>query len=115
MLLVTPREIVARDLPLVTRQRVHARLFAKAIETVVFAELAGFAGETVTLRHVFTLEERAVTGVALLACATPRLANDELAERLRARGVEVHAAGDCRAPRTMLAAIREGHEIANAL
>ncbi len=116
VLLVTPREAFARDLPIVTRQRVQARLFArKSIETVTFAELAGFADGTVTLRHVFTLEERTIPGIALLAYATPRVAQDALGEALRARGVEVHAVGDCRAPRTMLAAIREGHDVANAL
>ncbi|MBV8912956.1 MAG: FAD-dependent oxidoreductase, partial [Acetobacteraceae bacterium] len=116
VLLATPRETVARDLPLVTKQRVQARLFAcKTIEAIVFVQLAGFAGGTVSLRHVFTLEERPIPDVALLAYATPRVVQDELGDPLRAHGVEVHLAGDCRAPRTLLAALREGHEIANAL
>ena len=116
VLLVTPREAVARDLPLVVKQRVQARMFARRnIEMFMFMELTGFAEGAVSLRHVFTLEERTVPEVALLAYATPRVAQASLGEALRARGVTVHAVGDCRAPRTMLAAIREGHEIGNAL
>ena len=116
VLLVTPREAVARDLPLVIKQRVQARLFAReTIKTLPFFELVGAAGGTASLRHVFTREQREIADVALLAYATPRVRQDALGGALRAHGVEVHAAGDCRAPRTMLAAIREGHEIANAL
>ncbi len=116
LLLITPREAVARDLPLVVKQRVHARLFAtKRISTLVFNELSGFADGIVTVRHAFTLEERRIEDVALVAYATPRVSDDRLRQALLAHSVPVHAVGDCRAPRSMLAAIREAHDVANGL
>jgi hypothetical protein len=53
--------------------------------------------------------------VAFLAYSTPRAPNDELAEPLRAAGIEVRTIGDCALPRGLLAATAEGHAAAMAL
>ena len=41
--------------------------------------------------------------------------NAELIPPLRAAGLEVHAVGDCVAPRRLESAVREGHQVARAL
>jgi hypothetical protein len=41
--------------------------------------------------------------------STPRQPNDADVPALRAAGLEVHVIGDCYAPRSLLAATREGY------
>jgi 2,4-dienoyl-CoA reductase-like NADH-dependent reductase (Old Yellow Enzyme family) len=118
VVLVTPRESLAQDAPLVTRQGILRRMSAKRIETMVLAEprwSERFESGELECENVYTGERSVLREVAFLAYATPRRPDDALAAPLRARGIEVHLAGDCRAPRTMLAATADGHAIGNQL
>jgi hypothetical protein len=68
-----------------------------------------------TYANAFSGEEAAVDSVALFAYATPRIATDELAAPLRARGMDVRLIGDAFAPRAMLAAVHEGNRLGSTL
>ena len=63
-----------------------------------------------TYRNALNGDEGKIEDVASLVYATPRAVRDNLAAELTARGIAVEAIGDCSAPRTMAAAIHEGHE-----
>jgi hypothetical protein len=118
VVIVTPRESLAQDAPLVTRQGILRRMSAKRIETVPLAEprwSERFEAGELDCENVYTGERSVIRDVALLAYSTPRRPDEALAEPLRARGIEVHLAGDCRAPRTMLAATADGHAVGNSI
>ena len=113
VVLVTPREGIAAEEPLVNRLGIQQRLAEQGVQVFGFAEpvVDERLGEgKLMLRS--TLVERAVAeleGLVVLSHATARVPNDTLAEPLRATGVAVHAIGDCRAPRSLLVATQEGY------
>jgi hypothetical protein len=109
---VTPRAGIADDEPLVNRQGIYRRIYARGIEVVTLSEPVlgdDFADGRLALRHVLTGAVRHVEEVALLTYATPRQPDDSLAAPLREAGVDVHLVGDCLAPRNVLAATGDGY------
>jgi 2,4-dienoyl-CoA reductase-like NADH-dependent reductase (Old Yellow Enzyme family)/thioredoxin reductase len=118
VVLVTPREGVAAEEPLVNRQGVHQRLAERKIQVVnwhdVIFDESLLEGQ-VRLREVRGLGETTVDDVALLVHATPRIPNDQLLGPLRAAGVSVQVIGDCYAPRSLLVATGEGYRCGMSL
>lgn len=118
VVLITPRAGIAADEPLVNRQGIYRRLYTRGIEVHVLSvpQLdARFEDGVLTSRHLLTGACTPIEDVALITFATPRRPNDELVAPLRERGVELHLIGDCKAPRSALAATREGHSVGNEL
>ena len=110
--ILTPRERIATDVPLVTNLSIYRRLTRKNIEILPLCELsAGGSLEDARLayRHVHTGEERVIEEVAVAVYSTPRAPRDELLGSLYGAGVTVQAIGDCKVPRTLSAATAEGH------
>jgi len=60
---------------------------------------------------VFSGATETINDLALLTYVTPRVPNDGLASQLSVAGIECHLAGDAYAPRTLLAATRQGFEV----
>ncbi len=118
VVIITPREQIARDEPLVTRQVIYRRMSEQRVEIVLLSELCGDSAldaGRVTVANVFNGDRTDIDEVALLTYSTSRVPADELAGPLRERGLPVQLVGDCYAPRGMLAATREGHALGNAL
>lgn len=118
VVLVTPRESIAHDTALVTRQGILRRFHEKRIETIPFAEpqwSASFENGTLEYANVYNGDGGAIEDVAFLAYATPRAPRDALAQPLRAAGIDVRLIGDCVCPRGILAATAEGHAVGNAI
>ncbi|MFZ9304906.1 MAG: NAD(P)-binding protein [Steroidobacteraceae bacterium] len=117
--IVTPREGVAEEEPLVNRQGIQRRLVELGVRVYGFAQPRfdeRIAEGRLALDSVLVEREIAVLDqVALLAHAMPRVPNDELAAPLRAAGIEVHTIGDCHAPRSLLVATQEGNRIGLAI
>ncbi len=116
--LVTPRERVAADVPLVSALGISRRLARKGIEILPFSELSAqsiLEEGIVRVANVYTGQLTDIANVAVLTYATPRAAEEGLAEPLRALGYEVHEVGDCRQPRTVLSATSEGHRMGASL
>jgi hypothetical protein len=67
------------------------------------------------LANIYNLDRSEINDIAALTYATARVPNDQLSYPLRARGLDVRVIGDCYAPRSVLAATREGHALGNAL
>ena len=112
VVLITPRDTVAVDVQMVTRQGILRRLAEQRIEIVTLSlPLWSAAIEDGVLEYanVYTGEVGRISDVAFLAYATPRAPNDALAEELRRHGIPVRLVGDCLAPQEMLAATATGH------
>lgn len=114
VMLVTPREVIARDSPVLTMQAIHRRLAAAKVWIMTCQEPIRLARGALTLRHLLTGAETEIPGVILFAHATPRAPNDALLAPLLAAGVKVRAVGDALAPRLMMSAVREGQAAGEA-
>jgi 2,4-dienoyl-CoA reductase-like NADH-dependent reductase (Old Yellow Enzyme family) len=114
VVLVTPRERAAADVPLVTALGTWRRLATHGVELVTFAEISpesALEDGVVAVANVYTGERREIRDVALLTYSTPRRPDDALAGALGAAGIPLHLVGDCYAPRTLLAATGDGHRV----
>ena len=115
LVIITPRTQLGRNVSYVGLLGVYRRLYRARVEIVVAAVPKRFAAQRVVHANAFTGAEQTIGEVALLAYATPRVADDRLAAPLRAQGLKVRLAGDAFAPRAMLAAVHEGHRTGNEL
>jgi 2,4-dienoyl-CoA reductase-like NADH-dependent reductase (Old Yellow Enzyme family)/thioredoxin reductase len=85
-----------------------ARLYAAGVRIEHHLELAGARDGCVLLRNVFAPEVEVELEADLLVLAVGRVPVDGLAPELRARGLRVEEAGDCRSPRSAEEAVLEG-------
>jgi 2,4-dienoyl-CoA reductase-like NADH-dependent reductase (Old Yellow Enzyme family) len=118
VVVMTPRESIAQRVSLVARQGVQRRCHEQRIETMVFAEPVwgqSFGEAKLEYASVFGRDSGVIPAVAFFAYSTPRVPDDSLAAPLRAAGIDVRLAGDCRAPRGLLAATADGHAAGNAV
>ncbi len=118
VVVITPRETVAQKVALVTRQGILRRFHQQRIEIVALAEprwSRDFAGGQVEYANIYSGDAGAIVDVSFFAYSTPRVPEDMLAAPLRAAGMEVRLAGDCRSPRGLLHATSDGHAAGNAI
>jgi hypothetical protein len=118
VVVATPRDRIADDVPLVTRLGIARRFNQKRISIMPFHDIAGDSAweeGRVMLRNVFNGGLTEVPNVALVTYSTPRVPTLDLRAGLLALGIPVHAIGDAKLPRTVLAATSEGHALGNAL
>jgi 2,4-dienoyl-CoA reductase-like NADH-dependent reductase (Old Yellow Enzyme family) len=115
LVLVTPRTQLGRAIAYVNLLGVYRRLYKARAEIAGASVPTRFKDGRLTYANAFNGDEKTVDGVALFTYATPRIASDELAAPLRAKGIDVRIIGDAFAPRAMLAAVHEGHHLGNAL
>lgn len=112
VVLVTPRERVAVDVPLVSALGIYRRLCQRGIEVLPLHELSAegdLENGEIRVRNVYTGAHTPIRETALVTYSTPRAPRLELLGPLRALELDVRQIGDCRAPRTVLAATSEGH------
>lgn len=119
VVLVTPREQVAGDCSLVTRQGVLRRLHEAGVEVQALTQLRwddGFADDaSLPCESVFGGNPRRIGDLALVTYATPRLPDTELLDALRATGRPVHRVGDCLAPGDALSATGQGFSLGSTI
>ena len=118
VVLITPRERLAQDECLVTRQVIYKRLSELNVDWRLLSEVSPTSpleDGQVIIQNVFTGQQEIIEDVALLTYATARVPNDELARELRQRDLEVNTIGDAYSPRTLLSATREGHRLGHTL
>lgn len=112
VVIVTPRESIGRDEPLVRMQAIYRRMLTAGIELVFLSEPTAHSSledGIVRLRNVYTGREDTIEDVVLLTYSTPRVPDLALADALETAGIEVHRVGDALAPRLLLQATEEGH------
>lgn len=116
--IVTPRDTIATDMQLVTRQGVLRRMAELKIEIVTLARpvwSATFEEGALQYANVYTGERGTIPDVAFLSYATSRRPNDDLARALREHQVQVFPVGDCQSAAELLAATATGHAAGNAV
>ena len=115
VIIITPRDRIAEDTALVTRQRVLRRCHQRGIEVRTLVEprvTAAFENEArVDCVSVYGGAAAPIENVALFTYATPRIPDDALAAPLASAGIEVHRIGDCKVARGVLDATAEGYAI----
>jgi dimethylglycine catabolism A len=116
--IVTSRERIATDVSLINRQGIYQRLYGHRIELLTSHELNAaddLADGRLTAVNVYNGDLRIIEDVVSLTWSTPRVPDLALEAPLRALGVELRLVGDCYAPRSVLAATRQGYEIGCAI
>ncbi len=119
VVILTPRERIAEETALVTRQRILRRCHERGIEVRTLVEprlTAAFeSAALLACVSVFGAASAPIENVALLTYATPRVPDDALAAPLAAAGIAVVRIGDCKVARNVLDATAEGYAAGMAL
>lgn len=112
VVIVTPRDTIATDVAMTTRQGILRRMAEQRIEVLTLCEPRwneSCADGRLDIVNVYNGDVRTIAELALLTYATPRVPNTALAPPLRAAGIEVIAVGDAHAPQEMPFATASGH------
>jgi hypothetical protein len=118
IIIATPRERIAGDVPLVSALGIHRRINQAGFEVLPFTEIAPeslLEDGIVQVRNIHSGALTTIREVAVLTYSTPRAPDDNLYDELRADYQDIHRIGDCLQPRTVLVATREGHSLGNTL
>jgi hypothetical protein len=67
------------------------------------------------MKNVYNDSVSELSDVVTVVHASSRVPNQQLLRPLCANGLEVIAIGDCRAPRSLMAATHEGYHVASSL
>jgi 2,4-dienoyl-CoA reductase-like NADH-dependent reductase (Old Yellow Enzyme family) len=116
VVIVTPRDRIAEDVPLVNRLGILRRFAHLDVECMTLANVAAdspLEDAIVRIANVYTGATRDITDVALLTYATPRAPDTGGFEAAHAVIGEVHVIGDAHAPGSTMAATAHGHRIGN--
>lgn len=116
--IVTPRERIATDCALVNRQEIYQRLSDRRVELVTshrIPHLDDLESGCVRVENVYNGDSYLLDEIAALTYATSRIPADQLRAPLEAKGLNVITVGDCHAPRSVLAATRQGYQVGVAL
>jgi NADPH-dependent 2,4-dienoyl-CoA reductase/sulfur reductase-like enzyme len=106
---------VGQNIDLKTLYPLYRRLRAQGVELWPSTRFAGWDAGRPVVADVFTGAPRRLDDVDTVVWAAPGRARADLVEPLRAAGLEVHAVGDCVAPRRVEHAVHEAHAVARAL
>ncbi|MDA0662924.1 MAG: FAD-dependent oxidoreductase [Proteobacteria bacterium] len=111
VVIVTPRDTIATDVQMVTRQGILRRMAEQRIDIVTLCEPRwsdSCAEGRLDLVNVYTGDTTVIDDMVLLTYATPRVPDDALSAPLKAAGIAVIPVGDARAPQEMLFATASG-------
>ena len=115
VVVLTPREQIASDCSLVTRQSVLRRMHQAGVTVHVLSQLHwddGFeAHGRLAYDSIYGGRPGEIQDVALLTYATPRQPNTELLQTLQASGRPVYRVGDCLAAGETLSATAQGYGV----
>ncbi|MEO7385341.1 MAG: FAD-dependent oxidoreductase [Gammaproteobacteria bacterium] len=112
--IVTARERIAADVALLNRQAIYQQLHDRRVQIITGVEarsLDGLEDGRLTLFNVYNGDPQELADVVAVTFATSRVPDDQLRATFEAAGREVHLVGDCYAPRSVLAATRQGYEV----
>jgi len=118
VVIVTPRDRIAEDVPLVNRLGILRRCAQAGIEVMTLGSIdAGSALEDGVLgvRNVYSGALAEIADVVLLTFATPRAPDHVAIEAFASIAPEFHVIGDAYAPGSTMAATAQGHRIGNLI
>jgi hypothetical protein len=112
VVIVSPREMLARDEPVVRQQSIYRRLYDARIEILLMSEPSPnerFEDGVFVYRNIVNGDEGEIADVSLFTYSTPRAPDLDLLAPLRAAGIPVEVIGDAWMPRNQMVATQEGH------
>ncbi len=104
-----------QDIGITSIVPLYTRLFTKGVTLTPHTELCGVEGSTVIVANVYSGAERRIEGVDTVVLAMGSRSTDHLYRALKAKVPEIHAVGDCVAPRGVHHALLEGTRAARAI
>ncbi|MFQ5829782.1 MAG: FAD-dependent oxidoreductase [Candidatus Methylomirabilia bacterium] len=93
----------------------YTRLFTKGVTLTPHTELRAIEGSAAVVANVYSGVERRIEGVDTVVLAMGSRSSDLLYRALKGQVRELHAAGDCVAPRGVHHAILDGTRVARAI
>lgn len=105
-------ERIAPDMSYWSREVLVERLLAQGVDMLVHAKVIAIEGDTVVIDRGGIERSLENVDTVILAVGYGPVDNDELQSWAKGRGMEVHRAGDCVAPRNIMYAVNEGFEAA---
>ncbi|MHB1159918.1 MAG: oxidoreductase [Chloroflexota bacterium] len=106
---------IGTRMPPVNLPGVKQRLYLRNVAIAPDSKVVGARDGRVTVANTLTWETREIEGIDTVVLASHHRARTELYEALKGKVPELHAIGDCLAPRLALDAVHDGHEIARGL
>jgi hypothetical protein len=118
VVLVTPRDRLAEDVPLVNRLGMLRRFAEQGIESMPLGNIdacSSLEDGRVSVRNVYTGALTEIPDVVLLTYATPRAPELARIAALESAFPDIHVIGDAYAPGSTMAATAHGHRIGNLI
>jgi mycofactocin system FadH/OYE family oxidoreductase 2 len=112
---VSPLFYVGQDVGITSIAPLYARLFAKGAVLTPHTELRAIEGSAVIVANVHAGAERRIESVDTVVLAMGSRSTDTLYRALKGRVPELHAVGDCVAPRGVHQAILDGSQAGRAI
>jgi dimethylglycine catabolism A len=112
---ISPLFYPGQDTGITSLVPLYARLFTKGVTLTPHTALRAIEGSTVVVANVYSGAERRMHGVDTVVLAMGSRATDALYLALKGQVRELHAVGDCLAPRGVHHAILEGTRAARAI
>lgn len=104
-----------QDIGITTIVPLYERLFSLGVIFTPHTEVKAIEGSMVFVENAYSKEERRIEGVDTVVLAMGSRSTDDLYRALKGRVRELHAIGDCVAPRGVHQAILEGTRVARRL
>ena len=109
---VTPLEYIGANMEAQNVLPLHQRLYSKdGSHFMPFTDLDEIKDETVVVRNVYSGKKSEIGPIDSVVLCAGSKANDELYFGLKGKIEELYRIGDCLAPRRVISAILEGHEV----
>lgn len=119
VVLITPRDGVAQETPLVSRQMIQRRLFELKVEVRTLCEpwvSPDFMDDArLGFVSIFGGAPQCIEDAVFFSWSTPRRPDERLRGPLEAAGVSVRLIGDCRVAGSVMQATADGHAAGHAL
>jgi dimethylglycine catabolism A len=114
VIVVTPRGRIAEDVPLVQRLGIERRFAQQRIEVVTLSEPAPetrWEDGTLVYRNIHSGDLAEIRNVVLFTYSGHRVPQDSLVRDLEPQVPALYVIGDAYAPRGVMAATAQGHEV----
>jgi mycofactocin system FadH/OYE family oxidoreductase 2 len=103
------------DIDRETRPLAYRSLLEKGVTLVPFTWVRSISGKNVITYNTFTFKEDEIENIDTVVYAIGATVNDQLYKSLKGKVKELHAIGDCFAPRRIQNAIYDGGKVGRAL
>jgi len=118
VVIVTPRDRIAEDVPLVNRLGIIRRFAQAGIDVMTLGRIGAdscLEDGLLRVRNVYTGTLQEIADVVLLTYATPRAPDLAAIEAFASIAPEFHVIGDAYAPASTMAATAHGHRTGNLI